>query len=98
MGYLPARAGRSRPQHWAQQSWACARAGRWRTPPHHPIFLLSLLVSLCTNVSGYPCSCAVLHAQRSIIVPPDVGYGDKGLQEIPPNGTFELRVEVLSVA
>ena len=40
----------------------------------------------------------MLPAQRSIIVPPDVGYGDKGLQEIPPNGTFELRVEVLSVA
>jgi FKBP-type peptidyl-prolyl cis-trans isomerase len=31
-------------------------------------------------------------------VPPEVGYGDKGLQEIPPNGTFELRVEILSIA
>ncbi len=40
------------------------------------------------------CACP----QRSIIVPPEVGYGDKGLQEIPPNGTFELRVEILSIA
>jgi peptidylprolyl isomerase len=36
--------------------------------------------------------------QRSIIVPPELGYGSKGLQEIPPNSSFELQVEVLSVA
>ena len=35
--------------------------------------------------------------QRSIIVPPELGYGSKGLQEIPPNATFELVVEILSV-
>lgn len=35
--------------------------------------------------------------KRSIIVPPELGYGSKGLQEIPPNATFELVVEILSV-
>ena len=35
--------------------------------------------------------------QRSVIVPPEVGYGGDGLQEIPPNGTFELRIELLSI-
>ena len=35
--------------------------------------------------------------QRSVIVPPEVGYGREGLQEIPPNGTFELQIELLSV-
>ncbi|CAL5219327.1 g1138 [Coccomyxa viridis] len=35
--------------------------------------------------------------KRSIIVPPELGYGKEGLQEIPPNGTFELEIELLSV-
>ena len=35
--------------------------------------------------------------QRSVIVPPELGYGKEGLQEIPPNGTFELEIELLSV-
>lgn len=35
--------------------------------------------------------------QRSIIVPPELGYGSQGLQEIPPNASFELQVEVLSI-
>ncbi|CAK0743738.1 hypothetical protein CVIRNUC_001493 [Coccomyxa viridis] len=35
--------------------------------------------------------------KRSVIVPPEVGYGREGLQEIPPNGTFELQIELLSV-
>eukprot|EP01023_Acetabularia_acetabulum_P019482 TRINITY_DN19935_c0_g1_i3.p3 TRINITY_DN19935_c0_g1~~TRINITY_DN19935_c0_g1_i3.p3 ORF type:complete len:169 (-),score=16.34 TRINITY_DN19935_c0_g1_i3:448-954(-) len=36
-------------------------------------------------------------AERSIIVPPELGYGDKGMLEIPPNATFELIVEILDV-
>lgn len=36
-------------------------------------------------------------SQRSVIVPPELGYGADGLQEIPPNGTFELEIELLSV-
>eukprot|EP01023_Acetabularia_acetabulum_P019481 TRINITY_DN19935_c0_g1_i1.p3 TRINITY_DN19935_c0_g1~~TRINITY_DN19935_c0_g1_i1.p3 ORF type:complete len:218 (-),score=29.55 TRINITY_DN19935_c0_g1_i1:448-1101(-) len=35
--------------------------------------------------------------KRSIIVPPELGYGDKGMLEIPPNATFELIVEILDV-
>lgn len=35
--------------------------------------------------------------QRSVIVPPEEGYGKQGLLEIPPNATFELQVQVLSV-
>ena len=39
----------------------------------------------------------IVYLQRSIIVPPELGYGKDGLQEIPPNGTFELEIELLSV-
>lgn len=35
--------------------------------------------------------------QRSVIVPPERGYGKQGLLEIPPNATFELQVQLLSV-
>ena len=35
--------------------------------------------------------------QRSVIVPPELAYGKQGLQEIPPNATIELQVQVLSV-
>ncbi|BDA41910.1 Peptidyl-prolyl cis-trans isomerase FKBP18, chloroplastic [Coccomyxa sp. Obi] len=35
--------------------------------------------------------------KRSVIVPPELGYGATGLQEIPPYGTFEMRVEVLQL-
>lgn len=35
--------------------------------------------------------------KRSVIVPPELGYGKQGLLEIPPNATFELQVQVLSV-
>lgn len=35
--------------------------------------------------------------QRTVIVPPEVGYGKKGMNEIPPDGTFELNVELLQV-
>ncbi|KAF6159780.1 hypothetical protein GIB67_030038 [Kingdonia uniflora] len=35
--------------------------------------------------------------KRTVIVPPEVGYGKKGMNEIPPGATFELNVEVLQV-
>lgn len=34
---------------------------------------------------------------RSALVPPEKGYGQKGLGEIPAGASFELRVEVLDV-
>lgn len=40
-----------------------------------------------------------LSQQRSVLIPEGspAGYGKRGLGEIPPNGGFELRVEVLEV-
>ena len=35
--------------------------------------------------------------KRSVLVPPEQGYGSQGLLEIPPDATFELRIEVLSI-
>ncbi|KAI4317051.1 hypothetical protein L6164_024962 [Bauhinia variegata] len=35
--------------------------------------------------------------KRTIIVPPEYGYGRKGMNEIPPAATFELNVELLQV-
>ncbi|KAM7253029.1 hypothetical protein ACFE04_025647 [Oxalis oulophora] len=35
--------------------------------------------------------------QRTVIVPPEAGYGNKGMNEIPPGSTFELNVELLEV-
>ena len=35
--------------------------------------------------------------QRRLIVPPSLAYGDKGIQEIPPNATLEFDVELLSI-
>ncbi|KAF8732049.1 hypothetical protein HU200_016005 [Digitaria exilis] len=35
--------------------------------------------------------------QRLIIVPPELAYGKKGVQEIPPDATIELDVELLSI-
>ncbi|KAG7672634.1 putative Peptidyl-prolyl cis-trans isomerase FKBP18, chloroplastic [Nannochloris sp. 'desiccata'] len=34
---------------------------------------------------------------RSVIVPPELGYGDVGEQEIGPGQTFEMKIEVLEV-
>jgi FKBP-type peptidyl-prolyl cis-trans isomerase len=31
-----------------------------------------------------------------VIVPPELGYGKQGEQEIGPNTTFELRIELLA--
>ncbi|MCO5556341.1 hypothetical protein L7F22_009889 [Adiantum nelumboides] len=35
--------------------------------------------------------------QRLLIVPPELAYGNKGIQEIPPNATLEMDVELLSI-
>lgn len=35
--------------------------------------------------------------QRLLIVPPKLAYGSKGVQEIPPNATIEIDVELLSI-
>lgn len=35
--------------------------------------------------------------QRLLILPPELAYGKKGVQEIPPNATIELDVELLSI-
>ena len=35
--------------------------------------------------------------QRSVLVPPELGFGSKGNKEIPPNTPFELIVEILTV-
>ncbi|XP_028557219.1 peptidyl-prolyl cis-trans isomerase FKBP16-4, chloroplastic-like isoform X8 [Dendrobium catenatum] len=35
--------------------------------------------------------------QRLLIVPPKLAYGSKGVQEIPPNATIELDVELISI-
>ena len=35
--------------------------------------------------------------RRSVLVTPDVGYDDSGNNEIPPDASFELEIEVLSV-
>lgn len=35
--------------------------------------------------------------KRSVMVPPELGFGDQGEQEIPPGATFELQIEVLGV-
>ncbi|XP_027356245.1 peptidyl-prolyl cis-trans isomerase FKBP18, chloroplastic [Abrus precatorius] len=35
--------------------------------------------------------------KRTVIVPPEIGYGEKGMNEIPPGATFELNIELLQV-
>ncbi|XP_071698257.1 peptidyl-prolyl cis-trans isomerase FKBP18, chloroplastic-like isoform X2 [Rutidosis leptorrhynchoides] len=35
--------------------------------------------------------------KRRVIVPPEAGYGKKGMNEIPPGATFELNLELLQV-
>lgn len=35
--------------------------------------------------------------QRLLIVPPELAYGRRGVQEIPPNATLEFNVELLSI-
>ncbi|XP_030951030.1 peptidyl-prolyl cis-trans isomerase FKBP18, chloroplastic isoform X2 [Quercus lobata] len=38
-----------------------------------------------------------LGGKRTVIIPPEAGYGQKGMNEIPPGATFELNVELLQV-
>ncbi|XP_021746585.1 peptidyl-prolyl cis-trans isomerase FKBP18, chloroplastic-like isoform X1 [Chenopodium quinoa] len=38
-----------------------------------------------------------LGGKRTVIVPPELGYGKKGSNEIPPGATFNLNVELLKV-
>ncbi|XP_062165406.1 peptidyl-prolyl cis-trans isomerase FKBP18, chloroplastic [Alnus glutinosa] len=33
--------------------------------------------------------------KRTVLVPPEAGYGQKGMNEIPPGATFELNIELL---
>ncbi|KAE9603484.1 putative peptidylprolyl isomerase [Lupinus albus] len=35
--------------------------------------------------------------KRTVIVPPQQGYGQRGMNEIPPGATFQLNVELLEV-
>ncbi|XP_020885661.1 peptidyl-prolyl cis-trans isomerase FKBP16-4, chloroplastic isoform X1 [Arabidopsis lyrata subsp. lyrata] len=35
--------------------------------------------------------------QRLVIIPPELAYGKKGVQEIPLNATIELDIELLSI-
>ncbi|XP_026456053.1 peptidyl-prolyl cis-trans isomerase FKBP18, chloroplastic-like [Papaver somniferum] len=35
--------------------------------------------------------------KRRVIVPPEAGYGKRGMNEIPPGATFELNIELLEV-
>ncbi|GJM90021.1 hypothetical protein PR202_ga06258 [Eleusine coracana subsp. coracana] len=36
-------------------------------------------------------------AQRRVIVPPELGYGKRGMGEIPPDSAFEMDIELLQV-
>ncbi|XP_059637253.1 peptidyl-prolyl cis-trans isomerase FKBP18, chloroplastic isoform X2 [Cornus florida] len=35
--------------------------------------------------------------KRTVIIPPEAGYGQRGMSEIPPGATFQLNVELLQV-
>ncbi|XP_064943879.1 peptidyl-prolyl cis-trans isomerase FKBP18, chloroplastic-like [Musa acuminata AAA Group] len=35
--------------------------------------------------------------KRTVVVPPELGYGKKGMNEIPPGADFEMNVELLEV-
>ncbi|XP_020091721.1 peptidyl-prolyl cis-trans isomerase FKBP18, chloroplastic isoform X2 [Ananas comosus] len=35
--------------------------------------------------------------KRTVIVPPELGYGKKGMNEIPPGAEFQLNIELLQV-
>ncbi|KAL5557687.1 hypothetical protein UlMin_033898 [Ulmus minor] len=38
-----------------------------------------------------------LGGKRTVMVPPEYGYGKRGMNEIPPGATFELNIELLQV-
>ncbi|KAK1400304.1 Peptidylprolyl isomerase [Heracleum sosnowskyi] len=35
--------------------------------------------------------------KRTVIVPPEAGYGKRGMNEIPPGATFDLNIELLEI-
>ncbi|KAH7439067.1 hypothetical protein KP509_04G043700 [Ceratopteris richardii] len=35
--------------------------------------------------------------KRRVVVPPELGYGNKGSNEIPPGATFEMDIELLGI-
>ncbi|WIA08928.1 hypothetical protein OEZ86_011517 [Tetradesmus obliquus] len=35
--------------------------------------------------------------QRRVLVPPELGYGSRGVGEIPPNATLQVDIELLSI-
>eukprot|EP00850_Spirogloea_muscicola_P016135 SM000129S26122 [mRNA] locus=s129:16045:17551:- [translate_table: standard] len=35
--------------------------------------------------------------ERLLLVPPELAYGDRGVQEIPPGATLEFNVELISI-
>uniref|UniRef100_A0A164XSQ4 MLO-like protein n=1 Tax=Daucus carota subsp. sativus TaxID=79200 RepID=A0A164XSQ4_DAUCS len=35
--------------------------------------------------------------KRTVIVPPEAGYGKRGMNEIPPGATFDLNIELLQI-
>ncbi|CAM8912587.1 unnamed protein product [Rhodiola kirilowii] len=35
--------------------------------------------------------------KRTVIVPPELGYGSRGMNEIPPGATFDLNIELLEI-
>jgi FKBP-type peptidyl-prolyl cis-trans isomerase len=35
--------------------------------------------------------------QRKLLIPPELGYGDKGVGEVPGGATLEVDVELLSI-
>ena len=37
------------------------------------------------------------HVQRLVNVTPEIGYGDKGIGEIPPGATVSLSIELLNI-
>ncbi|CAN1802415.1 Peptidyl-prolyl cis-trans isomerase FKBP16-4, chloroplastic [Linum perenne] len=52
-----------------------------------------------TLLDCLPCVASNLSylVQRLLIVPPELAYGSKGVQEIPPNATIEFDVELLAI-
>lgn len=68
------------------------------TASHLLTWTLPLPLSLTATLYIH-CPVSIVRAsQRSLIVDDStLGYGDKGIGELPANTTFELQVEVLEV-
>ncbi|KAK4396436.1 Peptidyl-prolyl cis-trans isomerase FKBP16-4, chloroplastic [Sesamum angolense] len=61
--------------------------------------LMGCLLAAAAGISFSEAASAVSTSRRArlLIVPPELAYGNKGVQEIPPNATIELDVELLSI-